>query len=317
MTSKTFTGGHSQVEFDHLVYESRYVDYLAKSLVEGTLVVVLGAGASAGAGLPDWAMLVKRLTVKAGLTTDEVTSHSTADELQRLADEVKRDFCRNDERVFADLVRECLYDGVVLSPNLVRTELLESLGALMTGSRRGSVRRILSYNFDSNLEWYLHLHGIITRVIVRPPALEGAEDVRIYHPHGFLPHPDFRSTGSDFVLLGLQAANLRLGTAGDPWFELVRHLLRTGVGLVVGMSLRSFRDRSIAPLLSTVGSELRESRPTAFWLVDAADSDACGTDETTKELLDSNVVPIFWRHTSDVPNLLYRVCRQAAAAVGA
>src|SRR6185369_1769279 len=127
--------------------------------------------------------------------------NDSADSLQRAADEVRRKFGSDDNRGFAELVQKCLYSGVHLDDEIVRNNLLIALGALMTGSRRGSVSRVVSFNFDSVLEWYISLYGFVPRVVLQPPVDEGSEDVRIYHPHGFLPHPDQHLDGSEFVVL--------------------------------------------------------------------------------------------------------------------
>jgi len=279
------------MSFDYLRNESRAIEFLAGKLREGTLVLVLGAGTSLEANLPDWLTLINRLRARAGL--DPMMPPQSADKLQAAADEIKNQFCKGSEIEFAQLVKTCLYEGVSLSSDILKNDLLIALGALMIGSRRGSVKRVLTLNFDSLLEWYLALHGFVPRMITQPPAMEGAEDVRIYHPHGFLPHPTLSYVASDFVILGSHSINRRLGTTGEPWFELMRHLLRTGVCLFVGLSIDSFRDRALAPLLVTVGAELQHSRPTGFWLLRGD-----GSDEQDREFLSSNVVPIFEIATS-------------------
>jgi hypothetical protein len=241
-----------------------------------------------------------------------LTPPQSADQLQAAADEVKNGFCRGDEREFALLVTTCLYEGVTLSSDLLKNDLLIALGALMMGSRRGSVKRVLTLNFDNVLEWYLTLHGFVPKTIVQPPAMEGAEDVRIYHPHGFLPHPSLSFTPSDFVILGQHSINRRLGTQGDPWFELMRHLLRTGMCLFVGLSEESFRDRALAPLLVTVGEELQHSRPTGFWLLRGD-----GSEEQRQAYLTTNIVPLYRKSHQQIPDLLLAICRKAAEAIGA
>lgn len=298
------------MEFDYLTMPKTAVTYLADALKRGVLVLILGAGVSIGEGLPDWVELVHRLRTRAGLPFDQTVSGISADELQLAVDEVFRDYCKKDKKHFARLVRESLYDGVTLTSELLRSELLIALGLLMMGSRRGSVRRVVSFNFDSILEWYISLCGFVPRVVVNPPALEGAEDVRIYHPNGFLPHPDQNIDGSEFVILTSDSINLRLGTSGDEWFELVRHLLRTSVCLFVGMSVRSFRDRGLAPLLLKVGDELRDSRPTGFWLLPGS-MDA----KINREFLSSHVIPLTLDGYGDVPKFLLSICKEAAADV--
>jgi len=292
---------------DHLMQEDRAVEFLARELRRGTLVLVLGAGTSLGAGLPDWRSLVNRLRDKAGMPPVSTTA---ADELQSAADEVLREFCKGNQEVFAHLVKDCLYDGVKLSWNLVKDDLLIALGALISGSRRGSVKRILTLNFDSILEWYLTLHGFVPRVILQPPAIEGAEDVRIYHPHGFLSHPDLNFPESDFVILGLKSINRRLGTQGDPWWEMTRHFFRTGLCLFVGLSPASFKDRALAPLLETVGAELQHDRPTGFWFLHGDRNDA-----QAREFLDGNVVPFYYGRHEQAPGFLLSICKQAADGI--
>src|ERR1700683_1554060 len=119
--------------FDHLMEEVRAVEFLAARLGEGTLVLVLGAGASVGADLPQWRTLVDRLRAKAALAPVPVSAG--ADSLQLAADEVRRDFCNGNRREFAQLVKGCLYDGIALSSSLLKDDLLIALGALMIGSR--------------------------------------------------------------------------------------------------------------------------------------------------------------------------------------
>ncbi|HEX2827404.1 MAG TPA: SIR2 family protein [Burkholderiales bacterium] len=297
--------------FDYLTTDTRALEALSSNLVAGTLVLFLGAGTSLGAGLPDWPTLIVRLRTLAKLPIDKITAGASSDELQAAADEVLREFCKGDDELFARMVKEALYEDVTLSETILHNDALIALGALMTGSRRGKVSRAITFNFDSVLEWYLSLCGIVPRVVLQPPTLEGAEDVRVYHPHGFLAHPDLKSRDSRFVILGLHAVNKRLGTIGDPWFEMLRHLLRSGVGLFVGVSPRTFRDRALAPLLVAVGEELKDVRPTAFWIMP---EDTDNRDELQREFLSTNVVPLF-RSKGEIPGFLLSICRHAAQGV--
>jgi hypothetical protein len=302
------------MDIDSLMNEERATRFLAEKLGQGTVTLFLGAGTSRGASLPDWPELLRRMGC-------DVAAGSSADVLQGLADDVKRDKCGGSEREFARLVKQQLYDGVSLSADLLRTDLLIALGAMLMGSRRGSVKRVMTFNFDSTLEWYVTLYGFIPRVILQPPELEGAEDVRIYHPHGFLAHPALGWRDSDFVILGLRSVNARLGTIGDPWWELMRHTLRTSVGLFVGLSFRSFQDRSIAPLLETVGKEVHNQRPTGVWLCPLESEEFSGPDKDkekdrqTRAFLDSNVVPVFLPRFDDLPRFLLGICQEAAKAI--
>ena len=58
-----------------------------------------------------------------------------------------------------------LYLDVNLNEEALRDPLLIALGSLMMGARRGNVKKVLTFNYDSLLEWYLSLHGLSTSVV--------------------------------------------------------------------------------------------------------------------------------------------------------
>lgn len=299
------------VDYEMLTDSAEARRFLARSLAEGNLTLFLGAGASAGAGLPDWSELVSRLCARAGIPAS-VSKATAAPDLQALADDAEARI--GDRGLFLEYVTEALYESVELTDAQLDDRLLIALGAMMMGSRRGSVRRVVSFNFDSVLEWYVGLCGFVPRVAIKPTELEGAEDVRIYHPHGFLPHPSMASFGSsDFAIFGLESVNTRLGKTGDPWFELLRHLLRTSVCLFVGLSFRTFRDPALAPLITTVSSEVQRWRPLGFWtLCDAIDR----TEEKKREMLRQAIVPLEIEKEG-VSQFLLEICQEASRGAAA
>jgi hypothetical protein len=296
------------MEIDHLTYYDRAVGFLADSLSQGTLVLFLGAGVSSGSHLPDWLSLVKAMREEVGLPND--TLDASADSLEHAVDQIRRLHYRDDERGFSELVQKCLYRGVTLDDSVLDSRLLTALGALMMNSRRGGVRRVVTLNFDSVLESYIWLNGLVPRVVVQPPVDEGAEDVRVYHPHGFLPHPGLNIEGSGFVILDSKSINLRLGKPYDSWIESLRHILSSGLILFIGLSKSSFRDRALAPLLTAVGEELKAKRPTGFWVLR---SEASNEDEDNLEFLDRNIVPLRVSGYEKIPTLLLDICQRAAA----
>lgn len=284
--------------------------FLANRLKDGSLVLFLGAGTSCGAGLPDWVELLRRMANETKWTDEPIPDNASSDVLQRVADAIKERSFPTDEPGFADLVTKCLYDGVRLTSSLLQDELLIALGALMMGSRRGSANRVVTLNFDSVLEWYVTLCGYVPRIVTTVPSLEGAEDIRIYHPHGFLPHPSLGWKGSRFVVLGADDVYLRLGTPGHPWIELTRHLLQTGVGLFVGMSTRTFGDAALRPLLTAVASKIADHRPTGFWLLEGKETDA-----DCKAMLRNNIVPVRLGDVKEYPRFILSICQSAAAGI--
>ena len=300
MTSATQPG------IDHLTHWSRALPLLASALIEGTLTLFLGAGVSSGAMLPGWDELLRRMLAEVGEAHDHITPSTSADDLQLAADQLKQGYYGNDDAKWALAVSRSLYNAVKLHPRLLRDDLLIALGVLMSGSRRGKVSRVVTFNYDSVLEWYLSLCGFTTRVVIQPPELEGSEDLRIYHPHGYLPHPDMKCQGSNFVIIGSQAINKRLGTPGDPWFEETRHLIETSVCLFVGLSIRSFRDRAIAPLIA---ASRAGGRPVGFWFL-TRDSLDRTIGATSAEVLGANVVPLFLER-DEIPSRLLEIAQTA------
>lgn len=312
-------------EFDYLMDEEVATGVLADSLLNGTLVLFLGAGVSFGASLPGWRNLIKSMREDKGLSNDKLGA--SPDALQDAADEVEMMFFPNNKKGFAEFVREHLYKDVHLDESLLSDRTLIALVALMTGSRRGSVNRVVTLNFDCILEWYLSLYGLIPRVVVQPPALEGGEDVRIYHPHGFLPHKDLPTDSnnlvmSNFVTLGLKEINKRLGDISDDWSALLRHILTSGTALFVGLSERSFRDPALRPWLEYAANKNLKrcpELPTGFWVLKLEDEEKSEQEIEFIEqsFLASRIVPLRQQNVEGIPALLLQVCQKAAQRIAA
>lgn len=289
---------------DELMHKPRAIELLSHHLQQGTLILFLGAGASSGIGLPGWLDFVNCMRDDVGLSL--IKPKANAEELQTAADEVKEKMESNEK--YYMLLKKCLYINMPhLSWAVLNSELLNALGALLIGSKRGNIRRVVTLNFDSILERYLSLYGFVVRVVFRLPELEGSEDVRIYHPHGFLPHPSLKLSDSEDVMLGLDSVNKRLGTPGDPWWELTRHLLRSGVCLFVGMSERTFRDRALAPLLAKTGEEIHNQRLTGVWFLLESISDSA-----RNQFIRNNVVPLEFKSEKEIIEFLLGICQKAA-----
>lgn len=283
----------------------RAASYLAARLRDGTLVLFLGAGVSSGFGLPQWVALVNRLRKRVGLGL--LPEAASSEDLQIGADEGRAKFSPGQD--YRDALRSALYDGVSLSADRLLAPLMVAIGALLMGSKRGRVKRVVSFNFDSMLEWFLTMHGFVVRVVRDVPALEGDEDVRVYHPHGFIGHPSLDMRDSSDVILGLDSVHARVGSPSDPWFDTTRHLLRSGVGLFIGMSQRSFRDPSIGSLIMATGKEISLTRPTGIWIIRGN-----VTREEHEEFERRNVVALPLQGEAEIREFLLDVCQKAAGA---
>ena len=295
------------IDLDELKEQQNATDYLAKCLSSGTLVLFLGAGASKGFGLPDWLTLVNKLREKVGLDILKGGKKVSADTLQHGASEVVDKMKRPQDLVKA--IEEILYkDFQKLSVlKAFENKLLVSISALLMGSKRGHITRVVTLNYDSMLEWFLSIYGFVVKTVYKLPELEGTEDVRIYHPHGFVPLPVLGIQSSDFVILDMHSANQRLGNPHDPWFEMTRHILDTGVCLFVGMSANTLSDRILAPLLSTSGPKCGETRPLGIWLL----KDAL-TRAKEQEFGRNNIVPLSITSEDGISEFILDICQKAS-----
>ena len=304
-------------DFSELAEQSHASEYLAEGLREGTIVLFLGAGASKSFGLPGWVELVSELRVATGLsaivskTKSKSKSKSKmaygADELQRFADEVL-DQLSNDEGRLIELIQEVLYKNLIAleTASIFANRLLIAVTALLMGSRRGHIKRVVTLNYDNLLQWFLSVYGFTVRTVYSLPQLEGSEDVRIYHPHGYIPLKSSNEECSNFVILGLSSVHLRLGKTVDTWLEMIRHLLLSGTCLFVGMSPETLSDRAIGPLLQTCGLQCREDRPLGFWLLK-------GELEAGKraEYQRNNIIPVEFPDYEKLADFLLDVCKAA------
>lgn len=297
------------MEFNELKFQSNAVSHLAYNLNEGTLVLFLGAGTSKGFGLPSWLELVNLLRKDVGLS-DLSSTGVTAEDLQHAADEVQDKLKGKAELI--DIIQRHLYNGLpdLTSAKIFDNHLLVSISALLMGSKRGHVTRVVTLNYDNMLEWFLSLFGFIVKTVHKLPELEGSEDVRIYHPHGFIPHPKTSSVKSDFVILGMDSANQRLGTPSEPWFEMTRHILNTGFCLFLGMSEQTLSDRAIAPLFRTSGERVKSERPLGIWVLL---NDLSSAKEA--EFQRNNIVPLVIKGVDNISEFLLEICQEAAKKI--
>jgi hypothetical protein len=217
-------------------------DYVAQKLLRGSVLLVLGAGVSAGMGLPAWKALVsdteRRLKIAGTQTLDE-----SADGLAKRMSYARAQ-AQSDGADFLGAVRAALYgDDLIGLPNpdfpdgFLTNETLASIGALIMSSARGSIRDVITTNFDDVLEWYLDMHGFTSQVITEyPTLLRGDVDVRIHHIHGYLPllRRDDRPP-TDWIVLTKGEFEKRVGgIQGDPWNTLALSLLFASHSLFVG-----------------------------------------------------------------------------------
>ncbi|WP_316849630.1 SIR2 family protein [Pedobacter agri] len=292
--------------FDNLKHVPSSITYLSTKLNEGNIVLFLGAGASRGFGLPNWVELVNG--IRKNVLLDPIPTSATAQDLQLGADEIL-DELKGDSEKLISLIETELYQNFdkLSMVDAFNNHLLVSISAMLMGSKRGRVTRVITLNYDSMLEWFLSLFGFVVKTVHSLPDLEGSEDVRIYHPHGFVPIPNNGMVASDFIILGMDSVNKRLGTPGNPWFEMTRHILNSGLCLFIGMSENTLLDSALAPLFKTCGDACISTRPLGLWLLG---SSIHSSKERAFER--NNIVPIVLNSHDEIPEYLLKICQGAS-----
>jgi hypothetical protein len=289
------------------------IELLAFYLKEGSLALAIGAGASAGLGLPNWKKLVtrciKQANSKHGLTiSDTIPDNASNKYICKIIDSVEKgvggklDMGRS--KSYRDMIKTCLYEGISYEESIIQQKLLIALGALLMGSKRGNIRHVINFNFDDVLEWYLRLHGFDTQIVTNLPNLLKEPDVTIYHPHGFLPKRINKNIESDFLIFSQHSYDTKMGKSKELWLNHFETLMAHRVILFVGLS---GDDQTFGPKLAEVQSQLESTRFTGFWLF--------GPDMKAEDMeyfIDRNIVPLKFNSFEDIPRYLLKICQKAS-----
>lgn len=274
---------------------------LGSHLKSGSLALAIGAGTSSDLGLPNWFELVRRCMKEAEIdgAIDENTPNDTLrSKMEQVENKKGKDYSK--------LVHDALYEGVEYSKEILKKELLIALGALLMGSRRGSVSQVFNFNFDNVLDWYLSLHGYTTQIVTDLPTLREDVDVTIYHPHGYLPKDaDARSFSKFLVFSKYSYAEKLANFETDLWIAEFRQVLRSKELLFVGLS---GEDPIFDPLLVRDLPMIQKRRYTGFWLFGPN-----VTEDRITEVKKRNVVPLRFDAYNQIPDFLFRVCQEAAS----
>lgn len=290
------------VPIETLASPDAATEYLAKTLAAGRLALLLGAGASKPLGLPDLKGLLETCFTGLGEKWSDWTDLELAGSaLVRLCQERGVDVGR--------AIRDALYPGGPLAAKeLVTSARLGALGAMLMGSKRGSVRTVVTFNYDSVLEEYLALHGFAVRVVADLPSLAGDEDVAVYHQHGYIPAPPGLPQGQ--VILSKESIAQRAGDPSSKWSAFLRELMRSKILLLIGISIDTALGMALSPLIAHEADSLRSRGPTAFWA--SADDPASPKRDW---LMGQNVVPVKLATHEATDDFLLEICRKAARLV--
>lgn len=274
---------------------------LAQQLCSGRLVLVLGAGVSMGFGLPNWDTLTSRIAKHTGIEVAPGLSN------EDIAEVVLRTYFKEDEIAFAECVRSVLYENYDTSLQALRKkDLLTSLGALTMASMRGSVTQVVSFNFDDLLEVYLMYLGFDIETIPQVPCWSSRADVRVFHPHGFLPS-DKRTLIRSPIVFAKTHYDKVVDKSDWVWRGPLLEIFSSSTCLFVGLS---GNDDNLSSILTQVKNEhVSKGRGDKYWGIRFARMD----DPQAVMWEGRGVFPQPVNEYDDIPAWLFEVCQIAAS----
>lgn len=191
----TINNGISRKSSIYLEKRKKYVEQLQVQYKNDNIVLFLGAGASNEAKIVTWNTLISELFValidrqlsENNIQIEEEDKRKIVEELINQNGNsplLQTRFLRNGfESDFEELVREILYKNASDS-----SDLLEEIAQLCIPNRgKLGVRAIVNYNFDDLIEKNLKRLRVKYHSIYGEGMVPDADELGIYHVHGFLP----------------------------------------------------------------------------------------------------------------------------------
>lgn len=254
---------------------------VAEQYKSGRFSLMLGAGVSSSAGLPDWDTLLNSLFVSMladeRLGEGESNTEQVALIVQRmrsvdgpsalmLARYVRKGIASgspSEQNGFIEAITKQLY-SLRDSNRAIESELISSIAGLCTPTRTGAkVRSILTYNFDDLIERALVGRGLGFKSIFEEFETPSAEELPVYHVHGFLPEDRSAYTNLDRTTMVFSEEGYHhiYGEAYH-WSNLVQlSNLKDTACLMVGLSLT---DPNLRRLLEISAKSLERPKHFAF-----------------------------------------------------
>ncbi|OAJ62818.1 hypothetical protein A6V36_20470 [Paraburkholderia ginsengiterrae] len=243
----------------------------------GQFSLFLGAGVSSSAGMPDWNTLLNALFVtylaNGASSVDEqetlrlvkrmniVDGHSALVAARYLRKGIGGNSA--DSGAFKVAIREALY-RLRRQDQPMDSDLIKTLVKLCMPRRSGAlVRSVVTYNFDDLFERQLDTKTIPFRCVFSENAVVDADELPVYHVHGFIPErADLYHGVEDATLVFAEEGYHHIYTDAYHWSNLVQlNALRDSTCLMVGLSMT---DPNLRRLLEIAKRGVTERRHYAF-----------------------------------------------------
>lgn len=247
----------------------------------GRFSMLLGAGVSSSAGLPDWDTLLNSLFVSMltdggldGKKTDHNQVSSIVKRLRQvdgpsalmLARYLRKGLSLSsgsEQNKFIRSVTEQLY-GLRNQRYSLSSPLIKAIASLCTPSRTGArVKSVLTYNFDDLVERELEVRALAFKSIFEEIDLAGPEELPVYHVHGFLPEDRSKYPNIEKATLVFSEEGYhQIYGEAYHWSNLIQlNSLKETACLMVGLSLT---DPNLRRLLEISAKSIDKPKHFAF-----------------------------------------------------
>jgi len=274
---------------------------LGELLKRSALRLFLGAGASAGFGLPAWKLLIARVLGRDGdpsflAVLDATSPTDQRRQIDPLDDASEAYFLKVHTALYRDSAADLL-------TQLQRSPLLLAVAAMMTGLHRGRIDSVVTYNYDDLLEQYLRMLGLSVCRRLQPDALSTRADVELNYPHGRLPQ-SWDPIAASQIILSEKSYRARRAEIDQGWSAYVVQGLYAKIALFVGMS---GDDASVLDTLKRAQHRVQRAEDyTGYWLLTP---DAF--ERNKSDILDVGMCPVRLE-VDEIPKFLFEVCQRAA-----
>jgi len=296
----------------HFQQRKYVVKFLGEALHNRRLAIFLGAGVSrdlindgvAPIGLPTWPALIAKLY--AGRRWDAPAGSNYYQQAEDFKNRLLAEGGTFED--FKGDVTQVLYGGINLDFAKIRENpTLAAIGAIVSHSLRGQVAEVFTLNFDDVLERYLRYQGIIAKPVIDEKFWSEPADVRVHHPHGFLPSPDSPFKVSSTFLVFDERSYLEQNS-DSRWNQRIEVAMQSHICLFIGLSRDDFHLKQLVSKTSKkhAFSSVRDG----FWgVVLRADPKI----EEVRDWAQYHVhVESLTDYPTDLPALLFAVCQSAA-----
>ncbi len=262
-------------------HREQIISDVCEKYVSGRFSLFLGAGVSSSAGLPDWDTLLNSLFV-AMLTNDgfdlesvEIEQSSSIVKRLRqvdgpstlmLARYLRRGLSSGSEQEQASFTTAVTTQLYALRDHRysISSPLIKAIASLCTPGRTGAkIQAVVTYNFDDLVERELETRAVKNRSIFESVGIATAEELPIYHVHGFLPEDRSAYTNLNRATLVFSEEGYhKIYSEPYHWSNLIQlTTLKETTCLMIGLSLT---DPNLRRLLEIVPKPIDSVKHFAF-----------------------------------------------------